>query len=643
MNIETLPVELLEQIIEAAVPPVTNSDTVSSRYNTLRVCCLVSQTWRSVAQPLLFDSLFLGKTSPMDHSAVLKTLRRSTELARRVRVFKVFDMRNKTRECDDEMVDVMRELSAVEEIYLCSPGTLDLALFADIPSIQHLSIYAGRFTCSPLPTCPFPRLRTLSLCGCDWLEPAKPILAPAHLPSLYALAYLYSPTWQPDLAIFPPSLRVVSNYNLRPTHGDTSDRTLYENRFDIVMETSEEISIADSLNAPIVRHLLFTDIYAPDPVDSLAQLVARDPALRHLETVYISLANSHAAGDCAGAKAALHHLANTRSFRVIELEWEVANAAVFSRPGATRLCSPSTVDLQHQGPLSLTRSRPPCPRPIPHGLLLATIQPAVAQLRLRLSLNLASLVLPSQQQSRRFASPSLARPIHSFDFARRRHPMPSLPWLSRTAAADLAPTASRPAIQSAPFLRDRLLSPFNRSDLATYQRMWDDVLANAEGHTPQHVLDDLLALVPRIASCWAKIVTLPLQEQRENDEARQRRLRLMYARLKRDEAVAEVDSEELRQGREPINPPPPSLAPRHDLVLPYFLAVAALAQKKRKYLVQRASWVRGERTKGKGVAAEELPVKDRTLQRPAERAGEASPFVPLDRHHFANIPPHWQR
>ncbi|BGP03567.1 hypothetical protein NBRC10513v2_007300 [Rhodotorula toruloides] len=221
--------------------------------------------------------------------------------------------------------------------------------------------------------------------------------------------------------------------------------------------------------------------------------------------------------------------------------------------------------------------------------------------------------------------------------------MPSLPWLSRTAAADLAPTASRPAIQSAPFLRDRLLSPFNRSDLATYQRMWDDVLANAEGHTPQHVLDDLLALVPRIASCWAKIVTLPLQEQRENDEARQRRLRLMYARLKRDEAVAEVDSEELRQGREPINPPPPSLAPRHDLVLPYFLAVAALAQKKRKYLVQRASWVRGERTKGKGVAAEELPVKDRTLQRPAERAGEASPFVPLDRHHFANIPPHWQR
>ncbi|BGO95708.1 hypothetical protein NBRC10512_007406 [Rhodotorula toruloides] len=322
MSIETLPVELLEHIIEAALPPITSSDTVSARYNTLRTCCLVSQTWRSVAQPLLFDSMHLGKTSPMNHGAVLGTLRRSQKLARRVQVFKVFDMRNMTRECDDEMVAIMRELSAVEEIYLCSPGTLDLALFADIPSLQHLSIYAGRFTSSAFTTCPFPRLRTLSLCGCDWLESAKPVLAPAHLPSLCALAYLYSPTWQPDLAIFPPSLRVVSNYNLRPTHGDTSDRTLYENRFDIVMETSEEISIADSLNAPVVRHLLFTDIYAPDPVDSLAQLVARDPALRHLETVYISLANSHAAGDCAGAKAALDHLANTRSFRIIELEWE---------------------------------------------------------------------------------------------------------------------------------------------------------------------------------------------------------------------------------------------------------------------------------------------------------------------------------
>ncbi|BGP35447.1 hypothetical protein JCM10296v2_007285 [Rhodotorula toruloides] len=196
---------------------------------------------------------------------------------------------------------------------------------------------------------------------------------------------------------------------------------------------------------------------------------------------------------------------------------------------------------------------------------------------------------------------------------------------------------------SSPFLRDRLLSPFNRSNFTTYQRMWDDVLANAQGNTPQHVLDSLLAIVPRIASCWAKTVTLPLQEEREDDGARQRRLRLTYARLKRDEAVAEADSEEVRQGREPIDPPPASLTPEHDLLLPYFIALAALAQKKRKYLVQRAPWVRGERTKGKGVAVEELPVEDRAVQRAAERAGEASPFVPLDRNNFANIPPRWQR
>lgn len=233
-------------------------------------------------------------------------------------------------------------------------------------------------------------------------------------------------------------------------------------------------------------------------------------------------------------------------------------------------------------------SQTACPRLAPHGLLFATIQPAVAQHRLRLSLNLASLVLPAQQQSRPFALPSLAEIFQSFDFARRHRPMPSLAWLSQTATADPAEAASRPTIGSSPFLRDRLLSPFNRSDLATYQRMWDDVLANAEGaspsvscavflpkraascgvgslanasqrttlspsntaHTPQHVLDDLLTLVPRIASCWAKTVTLPLEGERENDEARQRRLRLTYARLKRDETVAEADSEEVRQRRE---------------------------------------------------------------------------------------------
>lgn len=68
-------------------------------------------------------------------------------------------------------------------------------------------------------------------------------------------------------------------------------------------------------------------------------------------------------------------------------------------------------------------------------------------------------------------------------------------------------------------------------------------------HSPQSVLADLLALVPRIASCWAKTVTLPLKEERKDDDARLQRLRLTYAELKREEAAAEADSEEMRQGR----------------------------------------------------------------------------------------------
>lgn len=145
---------------------------------------------------------------------------------------------------------------------------------------------------------------------------------PAHLPALEALAYLYSSTWEPDLAVFPRSLRIVSNYNHRPRHGDTSDTTLYEIRFDTVLETPEDVSLTETLDTPLIRHFAFTDIYAADPVASLAHLIAQDPSLQNLETVYISLANTDAAEDCAGVKAALHRLATTRGFRVIELEWE---------------------------------------------------------------------------------------------------------------------------------------------------------------------------------------------------------------------------------------------------------------------------------------------------------------------------------
>jgi hypothetical protein len=59
-TLSTLPPELLRLVIESTVPHTFHSTTYKQRRNTLRSLSLVSHRFRQIAQPLLFEIVWVG-------------------------------------------------------------------------------------------------------------------------------------------------------------------------------------------------------------------------------------------------------------------------------------------------------------------------------------------------------------------------------------------------------------------------------------------------------------------------------------------------------------------------------------------------------------------------------------------------------
>ena len=66
MSFSSLPTELVRQIIESSVPSTFDSTTYSFRRSTLRSLCLVSRRFRSIAQPLLFEIIWIKSPKELD-------------------------------------------------------------------------------------------------------------------------------------------------------------------------------------------------------------------------------------------------------------------------------------------------------------------------------------------------------------------------------------------------------------------------------------------------------------------------------------------------------------------------------------------------------------------------------------------------
>jgi hypothetical protein len=82
--LSSLPTELIREIIESTVPHTFHSTTYQERQRTLCSLSLVSKLFRSIAQPLLLEIVWIESTSEIDRLPLAGTSR-SGEHGRAVR------------------------------------------------------------------------------------------------------------------------------------------------------------------------------------------------------------------------------------------------------------------------------------------------------------------------------------------------------------------------------------------------------------------------------------------------------------------------------------------------------------------------------------------------------------------------------
>ncbi|GAA5828442.1 hypothetical protein JCM5353_006986 [Sporobolomyces roseus] len=66
MSFSSLPTELVCQVIESSVPSTFHSSTHKERQTTLRSLCLTSRRFLPIAQPMLFEIIFVRDTTSLD-------------------------------------------------------------------------------------------------------------------------------------------------------------------------------------------------------------------------------------------------------------------------------------------------------------------------------------------------------------------------------------------------------------------------------------------------------------------------------------------------------------------------------------------------------------------------------------------------
>lgn len=212
---DSLPPELLRQILLHTLPCATDVSSTLDRSSLLCTYSLVSPLWRSIAQAELFDEPSLSSSISTD--AFLAVVSKEPELGRLVRRLRLagidgcFDRTGRLKAVLDacaEAVELRLEHASVvcehlqhpRESLLSSHAKFSLTQIADLRTIiLHRVSISSR--ASPTPPPPLlPSLTHLSLHLIDLLESGPPFLSPTSLPSLHHLALR-----NVDLSV-PPSL-----------------------------------------------------------------------------------------------------------------------------------------------------------------------------------------------------------------------------------------------------------------------------------------------------------------------------------------------------------------------------------------------------------------------------------------------------
>jgi len=142
--LSSLPTELIREIIESTVPHSFHSTTYQERQNTLRSLSLVSKLFRSIAQPLLLEIVWIKSTSEIERLSIAGTSRIGKE-GRGVQCA-VIESRQAgdARPPSGKVASLERALRLLQSVTTLTvtgffPESLDLCVFEDFTSASFIA------------------------------------------------------------------------------------------------------------------------------------------------------------------------------------------------------------------------------------------------------------------------------------------------------------------------------------------------------------------------------------------------------------------------------------------------------------------------------------------------------------------------
>ncbi|GAA5828473.1 hypothetical protein JCM5353_007001 [Sporobolomyces roseus] len=185
MSFSLLPTELVRQIIESSVPSNFDIDTYEERQATLCAISLISRRFCQIAQPLLFQVVWINSFQEMDTVLDIIETKNWKHILREVFIKHT----NPSLHAADALSGLARNGQGLRSLILYLPldYPLDLSALSTLPNLVKLQLGgAGFFFSKPLV---FDKLHSLEITRSN-IEIVNSVLNPKTIPSLRRLAFV---------------------------------------------------------------------------------------------------------------------------------------------------------------------------------------------------------------------------------------------------------------------------------------------------------------------------------------------------------------------------------------------------------------------------------------------------------------------
>ena len=141
MSFSSLPTELVRQIIESSVPSTFHSTTYRDRQATLLSLCLVSRRFFSIAQPTLFEIVWINSFDKLDDILDKVEIKGWLDVIRDMVIEDPDDGRSRT----GQMERLARAGLRIQNLRIdvSNSDTLDCKVLQEFPSASPIHVFFG--------------------------------------------------------------------------------------------------------------------------------------------------------------------------------------------------------------------------------------------------------------------------------------------------------------------------------------------------------------------------------------------------------------------------------------------------------------------------------------------------------------------